>query len=145
NQPVYFGRSGTFPGAPRAIIKGVPVGTPGDCFDFAVGGLYCLNRPLLDMARRWLGDRRAFGRMCNITKEPEDVTVGFVVGITLGLDLNHTLLIHSHGDDLRSVQSDTLRFQIGISYGFGSIVWGNRPNVVSVPHSLFSLAEDPSR
>ena len=22
NQPVYFGRSGTFPGAPRAIIKG---------------------------------------------------------------------------------------------------------------------------
>jgi hypothetical protein len=55
NQPVYFGHSGTFPGAPRAVIKGVPVGTPGDSFDFAVGGLYCLNRPLLNMARRWLG------------------------------------------------------------------------------------------
>ena len=67
--------------------------------------------------------------MCNVTKEPEDVTVGFVVGkhsfvirgfsqlcnvctgIILGLDLNHTLLIHSHGNDLQGVDSDTLRYQ----------------------------------
>ena len=25
-------------------------------------------------------ERRAFGLMCNVTKEPEDVTVGYVVG-----------------------------------------------------------------
>ena len=31
------------------------VGTPGDPYDFAVGGMYCLNRAMLNKARRWIG------------------------------------------------------------------------------------------
>lgn len=35
-------------------------------------------------------------------------------GIILGLDLNHTLLIHSHGIDLHGVDSDTLIYQVSL-------------------------------
>ena len=31
------------------------LGTPGTPYHFAVGGMYCLSRTLLDKARRWIG------------------------------------------------------------------------------------------
>ena len=31
------------------------MGTPGDPYDFAVGGMYCFNRAMLNKARRWIG------------------------------------------------------------------------------------------
>ena len=35
--------------------------------------------------------------------------------------------------------------QIGILYGFGNVLWGTQPNVINVPHNLFSLKQDSSR
>jgi hypothetical protein len=54
-EPVYFGRAGTKPGEPRRVSPKAKVGVPGTPYHFAVGGMYCLNRPLLSLARRWIG------------------------------------------------------------------------------------------
>jgi hypothetical protein len=90
--------------------------------------------------------REAFGKMCNVTNEPEDVTIGFVVGVLLGLELDQTGLIHSHGNDLYGVNPASLKYQVGISYGYGSVQWSSRPNnVVTVPHRIFTPEEDPSQ
>jgi fringe protein len=146
DKPVYFGRSGTYPGKPRRVMKESKIGTPGTPYNFAVGGMYCLNRVFLNMARRWIGGRDAFKKMCSLVKEPEDVTVGIVAAILLGLDISHTELIRSHGLELYYADPTTLKYQIAISYGYGMVHWGSNPhNVVPVPKHLFTITEDPSQ
>jgi fringe protein len=146
DKPVYFGRSGSYPGKPRRVMKESKIGTPGTPYNFAVGGMYCLNRVFLNMARRWIGGRDAFKKMCSLVKEPEDVTVGIVAAILLGLDISHTELIRSHGLELYYADPTTLKYQIAISYGYGMVHWGSNPhNVVPVPKHLFTITEDPSQ
>ena len=54
-----------------------------------------------------------FAKSCSQTKEPEDVTVGLVVGAVLNLTLSRTELIHTHGLHLAStVLPDTLHQQV---------------------------------
>ena len=44
----------------------------------------------------YFGGRRTFGRMCNQTKKPEDVPVGFVVGKCISLSLGNLYRLHMY-------------------------------------------------
>ena len=54
-EPVYLGRSGS-PWAQAREVKNVSgLGTPGKRYHFAVGGMYCLSRAMMDMVKEHLG------------------------------------------------------------------------------------------
>ena len=56
-----------------------------------------------------------FAKSCSQTKEPEDVTVGLVVGAVLNLTLSRTELINTHGLWLATtVHSNELAKQVYI-------------------------------
>ena len=52
--PVYLGRSGSEWSTPRKVLKGAKIGTEGQGYHFAVGGMYCLSRAMLEMARSYI-------------------------------------------------------------------------------------------
>ena len=52
--PVYIGRSGSEWGDPRVVNVTSKLGKPGQRFHFAVGGMYCLSRAMLELARPYL-------------------------------------------------------------------------------------------
>ena len=54
NEPVYFGRSGSLYTAPRTVKNVSKIGTPNASYHFAVGGMYCLSRSMLELARDYL-------------------------------------------------------------------------------------------
>ncbi len=51
---VYIGRSGSDWSTPRKVINGSGIGTGGQGYHFAVGGMYCLSRALLTEAGPYL-------------------------------------------------------------------------------------------
>ena len=51
---VYLGRSGSEWASPRKVLKGAQFGTEGQGYHFAVGGMYCLSRAMLELARDYL-------------------------------------------------------------------------------------------
>ena len=53
-EAVYFGRSGSGWRTPREVMKGAQYGKPGQKYHFAVGGMYCLSRPILEMSKPYL-------------------------------------------------------------------------------------------
>ncbi len=53
-EPIYFGRSGSAWAHPRAVIDGAMYGKPGQKYHFAVGGMYCLSRAMLELAKPYL-------------------------------------------------------------------------------------------
>lgn len=54
NEPVYFGRSGSLYATPRTVKNVSKIGTPNASYHFAVGGMYCLSRNMLELARDYL-------------------------------------------------------------------------------------------
>lgn len=146
-EPVYFGRSGSEWHQPRRVKLDATMSTPGKKYHFAVGGMYCLSRAMLEEAKDYLVGGEAFAESCRKTQEPEDVTVGLVVGAVLNHALSRTEMIYTHGLHLYSiVDPDTIDEQIAFSYGFGSTHWGMDPfNAVYVPDALFTTEEDESQ
>jgi len=53
-EKVYFGRSGSPREEPRQVKKESQLGTPGQRYFFAVGGMYCLSRAMLEAAELYL-------------------------------------------------------------------------------------------
>ena len=53
-EPVYFGRSGSDWFKPRRVKRLAKLGRPGQRYHFAVGGMYCLSRAMLEMAKPYL-------------------------------------------------------------------------------------------
>ena len=53
-EPVYFGRSGSLFATPRTVKNVSKLGTPNASYHFAVGGMYCLSRYILELAREYL-------------------------------------------------------------------------------------------
>ena len=53
-EAVYFGRSGSGWETPRKVVEGALYGKPGQKYHFAVGGMYCLSRPILEMSKPYL-------------------------------------------------------------------------------------------
>ena len=51
---IYYGRSGSKPSKPRHVSELSLLGEPGKEFFFAVGGIYCLSRALLEKAAPYL-------------------------------------------------------------------------------------------
>ena len=49
-EKVYFGRSGSLWEEPRKVKNDSLIGTPGEPYHFAVGGIYCLSRTLVEAA-----------------------------------------------------------------------------------------------
>jgi fringe protein len=145
-EPIYLGRSGSPWYKPRRIKSKSRLGRPGAKYHFAVGGMYCLSRAMLDKTMKWLVGGEAFSESCSLTEEPEDVTVGLIVAL-LNYSLSRTERINTHGLHLATtVHPYTLTEQVAISYGYGSVKWGVDPyNAVYVPDALFTLDEDESQ
>jgi fringe protein len=144
--PIYFGRSGSPWHEPRRVKRKAQLSKPGKKYHFAVGGMYCLSRAMLEKTRQWLVGGEAFSKTCSLTREPEDVTVGLIVAMQ-NFSLSRTERINTHGLHLASnVDPYTLADQVAISYGYGSVRWGEDPyNAVYVPDALFTLQEDESQ
>ena len=53
-EPVYFGRSGSEWDKPRVVRNTSLLGKPGQRYHFAVGGMYCLSRAMLELAEPYL-------------------------------------------------------------------------------------------
>ncbi len=52
--PVYLGRSGSEWDSPRIVNITSKLGKPGQKYHFAVGGMYCLSRAMLELAKTYL-------------------------------------------------------------------------------------------
>lgn len=52
--PIYYGRSGSPLEEPRRVMNTSLIGKPGRRYFFAVGGIYCLSRALLEQATPYL-------------------------------------------------------------------------------------------
>jgi fringe protein len=145
-EPIYIGRSGSAWRSPRRVKKKAGLSLPGMTYHFAVGGMYCVSRAMLHKTMKWIVGGEAFSKSCSLTREPEDVTVGFIVAMH-NYSMSRTERINTHGLHLAStVDPSTLNEQVAISYGYGSVHWGEDPyNAVFVPDGLFSLEEDESQ
>ena len=53
-EPIYFGRAGTEWGKARQVSENSTIGRPGQRYHFAVGGMYCLSRAMLERAKPYL-------------------------------------------------------------------------------------------
>ena len=53
-EAIYFGRSGSGWETPRKVMDGALYGSPGQKYHFAVGGMYCLSRPTLELSKPYL-------------------------------------------------------------------------------------------
>ena len=53
-EPVYFGRSGSDWFKPRQVKRSAKLGRPSQRYHFAVGGMYCLSRAMLEMAKPYI-------------------------------------------------------------------------------------------
>ena len=51
---IYLGRSGSAWATPRKVLKDATLGAEGQGYHFAVGGMYCLSRAMLELARPYL-------------------------------------------------------------------------------------------
>ncbi len=51
---VYFGRSGSDWYSPRTVRSDAKLGKEGESYHFAVGGMYCLSRAMLELARPYM-------------------------------------------------------------------------------------------
>ena len=51
---VYLGRSGSSWSDPRIVKAESLIGTPGKPYHFAVGGMYCLSRSLLEISKDYI-------------------------------------------------------------------------------------------
>ncbi|KAK7919515.1 hypothetical protein WMY93_010799 [Mugilogobius chulae] len=109
-------------------------------FWFATGGAgFCISRGLALKMSPWasLGN---FISTAEKIRLPDDCTIGYIIEALLEVKLTHTLLFHSHLENLRKLPPETVVDQVTLSYGG----FKNRRNVVSVG-GRFSLAEDPTR
>ena len=53
-EPIYLGRSGSDWGEPRLVRNVSMIGKQGQKYHFAVGGMYCLSRAMLELAKPYL-------------------------------------------------------------------------------------------
>ena len=53
-EPIYLGRSGSSWRHPRQVKRSTKLGKPGQRYHFAVGGMYCLSRAMLERAKPYL-------------------------------------------------------------------------------------------
>ncbi len=53
-EAVYLGRSGSEWGVPRKVLPQAKIGAQGMSYHFAVGGMFCLSRAMLELARQYL-------------------------------------------------------------------------------------------
>ena len=53
-EKVYYGRSGSPVEAPRQVRNDSTLGKPGKRYFFALGGMYCLSRAMVEEARPYL-------------------------------------------------------------------------------------------
>ena len=51
---IYLGRSGSAWSTPRKVLKESKIGSEGQGYHFAVGGMYCLSRAMLELARPYI-------------------------------------------------------------------------------------------
>ncbi|KAL4605039.1 beta-1,3-N-acetylglucosaminyltransferase radical fringe isoform X1 [Arapaima gigas] len=138
-QDVYLGRpSLDHPIEAAERVKGD--GSVSVKFWFATGGAgFCISRGLALKMSPWasLGN---FISTAEKIRLPDDCTVGYIIEALLEVSLTHSLLFHSHLENLQRLPSDSVLKQVTLSYGG----YENRRNVVSIG-GVFSLAEDPSR
>lgn len=53
-EAVYFGRSGSSWDSPRKVLPKAKLSAQGQGYHFAVGGMFCLSRAMLELARPYL-------------------------------------------------------------------------------------------
>ncbi|XP_034050121.1 beta-1,3-N-acetylglucosaminyltransferase radical fringe [Thalassophryne amazonica] len=141
SQDVYLGR----PSLDHPVEAAERVKSDGSVsvkFWFATGGAgFCISRGLALKMSPWasLGN---FISTAEKIRLPDDCTVGYIIEALLEVMLTHTLLFHSHLENLQKLPAATVLQQVTLSYGG----FENRRNVVSIGFTGgFSLIEDPTR
>ncbi|XP_071031856.1 beta-1,3-N-acetylglucosaminyltransferase manic fringe-like [Oncorhynchus clarkii lewisi] len=109
-------------------------------FWFATGGAgFCLSRRLAEKMAPWASGPR-FEQTSAVIRLPDDCTVGFIVERRLGISMVHSLMFHSHLENLLLLTPSNIPLQVTLSYG----LFENKMNSVEL-NRLFSKEDDPSR
>ena len=83
-------------------------------FLFGTGGAgFCLSRPLVERMGELVDN---FGTTGDTIRLPDDVTVGYIAEVVMGVSLTQVETLHSHLEPLRRVDRDILEEQITLSY-----------------------------
>ena len=81
-------------------------------FMFGTGGAgFCLSRPVVEKMRV-----ETFSETGNSIRLPDDVTVGYLVEVVLGVLLTKVDSLHSHLEPLHRVRKESLGDQVTLSY-----------------------------
>jgi fringe protein len=101
-------------------------------FWFATGGAgFCLSRPLVERMQPWISGGR-FQQLADEIRLPDDVAVGYVVAVLMGVPLTPLADFHSHLEPLRLVTD----FGRAISLSYSQYEDTGEDNVVEVEDKL---------
>ena len=138
SKPVYVGRQSIR----RAInITHSLFETPTkSSFHFATGGAgWCLSRPLLVEMERLLR-RQTFRSISSETRLPDDMTVGFIVEVLLGVEMIEDTRFNSHLNHLASLDP-FLQVRIIIKITDREKVYSRTKKAFSCPHDVYYLCK----
>ncbi|NXA56146.1 RFNG acetylglucosaminyltransferase, partial [Nothocercus julius] len=139
SQDVYVGRP-SLDHPIEAADHGQSDGSTTVKFWFATGGAgFCISRGLALKMSPWasLGN---FISTAERVRLPDDCTIGYIIEGLLEVKLRHSLLFHSHLENLQRLQGESVLQQVTLSYGDPE----NKHNVVGVG-GVFGLQQDPTR
>ena len=106
-------------------------------FMFGTGGAgFCLSRPLVERMGEMVD---TFATVGDTIRLPDDVTVGYIAEVVLGVPLSEVDTFHSHLESLRRVVRENLEKQITLSY---STYEDGEKNVVDLKD--LDLEQDPT-
>ena len=106
-------------------------------FLFGTGGAgFCLSRPLVERMGELVNN---FAMTGDTIRLPDDVTVGYIAEVVMGVPLTQVETLHSHLEPLRRVERDLLGEHITLSY---SIYEDGEKNVVGLEG--IDLERDPT-
>uniref|UniRef100_A0A915E6Y4 EGF-like domain-containing protein n=1 Tax=Ditylenchus dipsaci TaxID=166011 RepID=A0A915E6Y4_9BILA len=91
-------------------------------FWFGTGGAgICLSYSSLHKIRAFVKGKR-FSRLCQTAGVPDDVTLGYVMTQLLNIPLTPIKLFHSHLEELKKINRNTIYSQVSLSAGDRNLV-----------------------
>ena len=106
-------------------------------FLFGTGGAgFCLSRPLVERMGELVNN---FAMTGDTIRLPDDVTVGYISEVLMGVELTQVETLHSHLESLRRVDRNVLGEQITLSYSTYEDGESNQINLEGI-----DLEKDPT-
>ncbi|XP_065898656.1 beta-1,3-N-acetylglucosaminyltransferase lunatic fringe-like [Dysidea avara] len=128
HQPYYLGK---WPGKKRNETNVVPIlhetnrtkpiSLKKKAFRYATGAVYCISQALMMEAKKFFDGHGAIHKMHEVIDLPDDMVVGFVIGMVLGYNVTDISGMNSQYDDVSSSSLQELSNYITVSSSISSV------------------------